>query len=246
MRFGGEVDHQTRAVDGPPGRFGIGDVAFDEVHVDAVQAPSVARVGQTVQHADPPPGALELNGSHEIGADEPGGSGYENGQLRLINAAIFNNGLRARHRWKCRSSGLCANVALKRSLLSCSKPIGGLSSWISRTWELRASFALIAPRTCPVPGSASMSLKAMTNSSKAATMKPEHGSKSANKPYRQATGSTPASRFNSRTRQTWDASVDVAGRKNGARLSAVTGEFGALDPNQPFARSRGPGAHALS
>ena len=97
-----------------------------------------------------------------------------------------------------------------------------------------------------VPGSASMSLKAMTNSSKAATMKPEHRSKSANRPYRQATGSTPASRFNSQTRQTWDASVDVACRKNGARLSAVTGEFGASDPNQPFARSRGPGAYALS
>ena len=128
MRFGGEIDHQPRAVDRPPSGFGIGDVAFDEVSVDPGQSPFVAGVGQTIQHTDPPLRAVASNGSHEIGADEPGAAGNEDRQSGVIDGAVFSQRGHACHRWGHRLSGSRAKFAFKRLLLSCSKPISDLSS----------------------------------------------------------------------------------------------------------------------
>ena len=97
MRFGGEVDDQACAVDRPPSGLRVGDIAFDEVQINSGQAPPVAGVGETVEHAHPPSGAVAPNGSHEVGADESGGAGYENGQRRARSAG--------------RSSASCSSVS---------------------------------------------------------------------------------------------------------------------------------------
>ena len=96
MTLGGEVDHRRRPLLGedPAHRVAVGDVAADEgesggeagIALHLPQARQVAGVGELVQHHHAVAG-LGQRGVDEVGADEPGAAGDEQGLHGLLRAS---------------------------------------------------------------------------------------------------------------------------------------------------------------
>ena len=82
--LGGEVDDRVAARGGALDGVGIGDVADDELVLDALEVRGIACVGELVEHDDVV--ALAARAADEVRADEAGATGDEHAHRHRVAA----------------------------------------------------------------------------------------------------------------------------------------------------------------
>ena len=85
MGLGREVDDRGAARRGALDRVRVGDVALEELVVDAFEVGGVARIRELVEDGDL--GAARGEPAHEVRADEPGSTGDEHAHRHRVAAA---------------------------------------------------------------------------------------------------------------------------------------------------------------